>query len=99
MAFCVLSLSQLVHAFNMRSDHSLFRVGLFRNRTLVFSFVVCALLQISVVVVPPLAALFKTQMLTLSQWLMVILLSLVPLLLVEVEKWFAGRREKAGKKV
>ena len=35
MAFCVLSLSQLVHSFNMRSEHSVLKLGLFSNRKLV----------------------------------------------------------------
>ncbi|MDD5953092.1 MAG: calcium-translocating P-type ATPase, PMCA-type [Oscillospiraceae bacterium] len=92
MAFAVLSLSQLVHAFNMRSERSLFRVGIFRNKSLVLAFFVCALLQVSVIVIPPLSALFKTQMLTGMQWLIVAGLSLVPLLLVEIEKCFINRK-------
>ena len=34
MAFMILSLSQIVQAFNMRSEHSLFRIGPFSNHTL-----------------------------------------------------------------
>ncbi len=39
MAFAVLSISQLVHAFNMRSEHSVFRAGLFKNPYLVLSLI------------------------------------------------------------
>ncbi|MEF2801956.1 MAG: cation transporting ATPase C-terminal domain-containing protein, partial [Acutalibacter sp.] len=86
MAFCVLSLSQLVHSFNMRSEHSVLKLGLFSNRKLVAACGLCAFLMVSVVLFPPLAALFKTTALTLSQWLLVVALSLCPLLVVEGEK-------------
>ena len=78
MAFCVLSLSQLVHSFNMRSEHSVLKLGLFSNRKLVAACGLCAFLMVSVVLFPPLAALFKTTALTFSQWLLVAALSLCP---------------------
>ena len=86
MAFCVLSLSQLVHSFNMRSEHSVLKIGLFSNRKLVSACGLCALLMVSVVLFPPLSALFQTTPLTSFQWLLVVLLSLCPLLVVEGEK-------------
>ena len=86
MAFCVLSLSQLVHSFNMRSEHSVLKMGLFSNRKLVSACGLCALLMVSVVLFPPLSALFQTTPLTSFQWLLVVLLSLCPLLVVEGEK-------------
>ena len=86
MAFCVLSLSQLVHSFNMRSEHSVFRLGIFSNRKLVAACGLCAFLMVSVVLFPPLSALFKTTALTGFQWLLVAALSLCPLLVVEGEK-------------
>ena len=46
----------------------------------------CALLMVSVVLFPPLSALFQTTPLTSFQWLLVVLLSLCPLLVVEGEK-------------
>ena len=78
MAFCVLSLSQLVHSFNMRSEHSVLKLGLFSNRKLVAACGLCAFLMVSVVLFPPLAALFKTTALTLPQWLLVAALVPVP---------------------
>ena len=95
MAFTVLSLSQLTHSFNMRSEHSVLRLGLFSNKKLVLACGVCALLMVSVVLFPPLAALFQTTALTSFQWLVVAVLSLCPLLVVEGEKllW-----DKWGKK-
>lgn len=92
MAFVVLSLSQLVHAFNMRSEQSLFRVGFFKNRKLVLASLFCAALQTAVIVIPPLSAIFKTQMLTGFQWMIVLGMALVPLVLVEIEKNFFKKK-------
>ena len=86
MAFCVLSLSQLVHSFNMRSRRPVLRLGLFSNRKLTAACAFCAFLMVSVVLFPPLAALFQTAALTGFQWLLVAALSLCPLLVVEGEK-------------
>ena len=86
MAFCVLSLSQLVHSFNMRSEHSVLKLGLLSNRKLVVACGFCAILMVSVVLFPPLSALFQTTALTAFQWLIVAALSLCPLLVVEGEK-------------
>lgn len=86
MAFCVLSMSQLVHSFNMRSEGSVFREGIFTNRYLVMSAIAGVILQTSVVMIPAVAAVFKTAALDMTQWGVVVLLSLMPLLLVEIEK-------------
>ncbi len=90
MGFAVLSLSQLVHSFNMRSDRSVIKLGIFGNKKLNLACAICAALMVGVVVVPPLAALFKTAALSLPQWLIVIGLSLCPLLVVEGEKLLKG---------
>lgn len=94
MTFAVLSLSQLVHAFNMRSSHSLFKIGFFGNRKMVLSFIVCLTMQAAVITFPPLAAIFKTQALNALQWLIVAGLSLVPLFAVEAEKLLFNRPPK-----
>ena len=86
MAFAVLSFSQLVHAFNTRSEHSLFSVGFLSNPKMVLSFFVCTLMQFSVIGIAPLGALFKTVPLDGMQWLVVAALSLAPLVTVEIGK-------------
>ena len=101
MAFAVLSLSQVVHTFNMRSESSVFRAGLFANPKLVLAAAACIFLQASVIVFPPLAAVFRTAVLTGSQWMVVTALSLTPLAVVELEKAaeeHARRRRKGRKK-
>ncbi len=86
IAFAVLSLSQLVHAFNVRSRHSVFDIGLFSNKVMCLSFVVCAALQISVITIPVLAGVFKTVPLDPLQWMLVVLLSALPLAIMEFVK-------------
>ncbi len=86
MTFAVLSLSQLIHAFNLRSDHSLLKIGLFSNPKMILAFITGAILQISVITVPFLSAIFRTTPLTPFQWLIVGVLSLMPLFVAETEK-------------
>ena len=86
MAFAVLSLSKLVHAFNTRSEHSLFSVGFLSNPKMVISFLICTLMQFSVIAIGPLGTLFKTVPLDGMQWLTVAALSLTPLVTVEIDR-------------
>ena len=86
MAFAVLSLSQVVHTYNMRSPHSLFSIGVFSNPRLNLSSLICISLQVGVIAFSPAAAIFHTSPLSLLQWAVVCGLSLVPLFCVEVEK-------------
>ncbi|ROR25341.1 Ca2+-transporting ATPase [Mobilisporobacter senegalensis] len=86
MAFCVLSLSQLFHAFNMRSTQSIFTIGLFTNPRLLLSFAICTFLQIAVIMYPPLTKVFDVISLNKTQWLIVFLLSIVPIFVVELQK-------------
>ena len=86
MTFAVLSLSQLVHAFHMRSDHPLSEIGFFTNPKLIASFLICAFLQISVITLPFAARIFSVTPLSTAAWCVVIILSLLPLPLVELQK-------------
>ena len=86
MCFAVLSLSQLFHAFNMRSEHSLFTIGLFSNMKLFLSFIICTFMQVIVISFEPLAKVFKVTPLTGMQWLIVFGLSMLPILIVELQK-------------
>lgn len=97
MAFAVLSLSQLVHAFNMRTEHSLFHIPFWGNPFLVGAFLAGVVLQAGVIMFAPLAAVFKVCPLSVEQWMIVAGLSIVPLPVVELEKWkdrAAERRKK-----
>lgn len=86
MSFAVLSLSQLVHAFNMRGEGSLGKLPFCSNKWLLMAFVVGAALQCVVIMMPPLAGIFQVVPLNGEQWLLTAALALAPLPLVELEK-------------
>jgi Ca2+-transporting ATPase len=91
MAFAVLSFSQLFHAYNMRSRHSLFEVGFFSNKVMNISFLICAALQLLVITHPWLQGIFEVNTLTLPQWLIVISCSVAPVILMELQKHVAKK--------
>ena len=93
MCFAVLSLSQLFHSFNMRSHRSLSEIGILSNSKLVISFIICALLQILVISIAPLAKIFQVVPLSLRQWAIVILLSITPIIIVELQKNINNKRD------
>ncbi len=86
MCFSVLSISQLFHSFNMRSQHSLRDIGIFTNPQLSLSFFLCFFLQALVISYPPVSAIFKVVPLNLLQWGIVILLAFCPIIIVEMQK-------------
>jgi len=86
-AFIVLSVSQLFHSFNCRSQmKSIFELGIFSNLKLVYAFLVSLSLQLSVVYVPAFQKVFKTRNLTLFDWGLVVILSSLPLWGMEIVK-------------
>jgi Ca2+-transporting ATPase len=85
MAFMILSLSQVVHAFNMRSEHSLFRIGFFSNKTLNIAAVISTLLM-AVVLFTPVRYAFKLVLLTPQLYLTALGLIFVPLVALEIKK-------------
>lgn len=90
MAFVSLGLLELVHSFNIRSEDSIFKTGIFKNKYLCLAFLGGALLQIIVVIVPSWAEVFKLTNLTTKQWLCTIVISLMPIVLMEVQKLCNG---------
>ena len=86
MAFATLGLSQLIHAFNERSDRSVFEIGLFSNKYMTGSFILCGLMQVLVIAIAPVADIFGVASLNMIQWIIVSGLALVPLITIEIEK-------------
>lgn len=87
MAFATLSISQLVHAFNMRSDKSIFTVNILSNIYLIGSLLIGVALQAGVIMIKPLAVIFKVVSLSPVQWLIIAGLCIVPIVIVEIEKF------------
>ncbi len=87
MTFIVLSVSQLAHALNQRSNtDSVFKHGQGHNPYLWGAIGVSLVIVALVVFVPPLQGFFNLTNLTWQEWLVSIALSLFPLLAVEVYK-------------
>lgn len=86
MAFISLSMLELVHSFNVRSEKSLFKVGLFKNKYLIGAFVLGTILQIGVVITPKIANIFDVVPLNSKQWMYTAIISVSPLFIVEIQK-------------
>jgi P-type Ca2+ transporter type 2C len=87
MTFTVLALSQMGHVLAVRSEYaSLFQVGLWSNRALLGAVVVTLVLQLVILYVPGLNAVFGTQPLTAFELLVALGLSSVVFVAVEIEK-------------
>ena len=87
LAFMVLALSQVVQAYNMRSEHSLFRIGPFTNHKLNWAALVSIVL-VALVLFTPLAGPFGLITLPVKLYLAGLGLILVPLVVMECSKAF-----------
>jgi len=95
MAFVVLSVSQLFYSLNMRHPtKSIFQVGLFTNKYLLGAIALGVFLQGIVITVPLFSSIFKVYALNVNDWIFVILVSLIPLILNEIAKFFLRRSNK-----
>ena len=99
MAFATLGLIQLLHAFNVKSVYqSIFTVGVFKNRTFNWAIPVAFLLLMVTIAVPGFNQLFHVSHLSVTQWLAVIIGSLLMVVLTEIVKAvqrLLGQDEKA----
>jgi Ca2+-transporting ATPase len=86
MAFIVLAVSQIIHSFNMRSDHSLFKIGVFSNKYLNGAALVSLALMAMVVFITPVTAAFGLTQLSIELYLLALALTLVPILVLEIAK-------------
>ena len=91
MAFCVLSMSQLFHAFNMRSDGPVLNHKFTENKVLIFSLIAGIMMQAGVVSFPVFARIFKVCPLSGLEWIVVGSLAVMPILVVEVQKRLSMR--------
>ena len=90
MAFCVLSMSQLFHSFNMHSEKPV--IFTHPNFPLLVSFVISSALQLSALLIPPMMGVFSTVTLNVSEWLTVFALSSSILVVGEISKILGIRR-------
>ena len=85
MAFMVLAMSQIVQAFNMRSEHSLFKIGPFKNRNLNLAALASTVL-VALVLFTPVKTAFGLVTLPANLYLIALGLILVPLVVMELSK-------------
>ena len=87
MAFIVLSLSQVLHSFNMRSNKSLFKIGPFGNKKLNWSALISIIL-IALVVFTPVSIAFGVVYLSVNLYLIAFVLAAAPIAIMEMSKAF-----------
>ncbi len=85
MAFMVLALSQTVHAYNMRSDRSIFKIGVFGNKKLNGATLI-SLIMMALVLFTPVRIAFSLVILPVKYYLYALGLILVPVVVMELAK-------------
>ncbi|EOU1598136.1 calcium-transporting P-type ATPase, PMR1-type [Clostridium perfringens] len=89
MAFVVLSVSQLFLSLSLRSNtKSAFSLGIFSNKYLVYSILLGIFLQVIIISISFIANIFTVTPLLLYDWIVVILISLIPFAINEILKLF-----------
>ncbi len=100
MAFATLTLCQLFHAFNVRSENrSLFSQGVLSNPAMNRAFLAGMALQLAVLLLPPLQGVFSVAPMTGEQWLTVLALAASPVPICEVAKALSRRRSARGEEL
>ncbi len=85
MAFMVLALSQVVQAYNMRSEHSIFKIGVFSNRKLNMAALASVILM-AAVLFTPLTTAFGLIILPGKLYLIALGLIFIPVVIMELSK-------------
>ena len=94
MAFATLTLCQLFHAFDVRSEErSLFHIGVFSNRAMNRAFLVGLGMQLAVLCLPPLQRIFQTVPLNPVEWTVVLGLAVTPVVVCELGKAWRRRQK------
>ncbi len=97
MVFTTLVLAQMGNAIAIRSnEESVFKLGLFKNRTMVIAVTTTFLLQLALIYAPFLQKIFKTQPLDTYHLIVALLASAVVFAAVEMEKWVRRRKKSAA---
>ena len=86
MAFVSLGMLELVHCFNIKTEGSIFKINIFDNKYLIGAFILGTLLQVGVVCIPNIAQIFKLVPLNAIQWIYTVVISISPIIIVELQK-------------
>jgi Ca2+-transporting ATPase len=85
MAFLILAVSQIAQSFNMRSERSLFKIGMFTNSKLNLAALISVSLMV-LVIFTPVSTAFGLMYLPASTYFIGLGLSLVPIIVTELSK-------------
>jgi len=86
---------QFFQAWNSRSElQSIFKISPFTNPLLFFSLIAAFFAQLSVIYVPTLQWIFRTEPITMSEWLQILMVSATVVLVVEIDKWIRRRAHR-----
>ncbi len=84
MAFATLTLARLFHGFNLRSEKSIFKIGLLSNKWSLMAFGTGVILLAFVLFVPFMQGLFVIEPLSIANTLSVIALAAIPTIIIQV---------------
>ena len=99
MAFISMGVLELVHSFNIKSEKSIFKVGILENKFLIGSFILGIFVQTIVVCIPALADIFNVTNLTQMQWLITLGISILPIPIMEMQKGVNSIDVRKNKKI
>lgn len=96
MTFISMGLLELIHSFNIKSEKSIFKTKILENKYLIGSFIIGTIIQVAVVLTPTLAEIFKLAPLNQTQWIITIIISILPIPIMEFQKKRNETRETRG---
>ena len=88
MAFISLGMLELIHCFNISTEKSIFKSNVFKNKYLIGAFLIGVFLQVIIVFIPSIANVFKLTQLNYIQWIITIIISIMPVFIIELQKKF-----------
>lgn len=95
MAFTVLCFSQMGHVMAIRSEReSIFKIGVFSNKPILLALLITVVLQLTIIYLPVLNNVFKTEPLTLYELAISVAVSSIVFWAVELEKWIKRMKPK-----
>lgn len=93
MAFSTLTFARLLHGFNCRSQHSIFKIGFKNNWYSLAAFALGTILLALILFVPALHGLFAVQPLTAQEVWLIVILAIIPTILIQLVKVIRENRD------
>ena len=91
LAFATICLARLLHGFNCRSNQSIFKIGLFSNKTSILAFLVGFALLHIVLFVPVLSGIFMVANIGVKELLMIYGFAFAPTVVVQIKKMICAK--------